>query len=382
MHVTMSGVPDRAKSFAGIGLMRKVIRSSYGASWAATGMRLAAGVVAGALLATVSQAAVFTLPSNGGSLIGQDQQIASQTSDTLLDLARKYSVGYWEIQEANPKVDMWLPGQGTSLTIPGRFIVPPVEHKGIIINLPQHRLFYFPKPRRHDQPIVITYPASPGEGDFPTPVGVTRIIRKVPHPVWIPTAHILKAHALAGDPIPKVWPAGPDNPMGEWALETTLSHGEIYIHGTNNPMAIGMSVTHGCVRLYPEDIAALYPVVKVGTPVTVVNEPVLASLQDGELYLEVHPPTNSDHVPAAPDFDRISQIVDAAIGQNTVAIDWDKVRQVAAQANGIPQLIGIQADYVPPGAAPGTPAAPQQQATQEATLSAPRHSKSESAGAT
>lgn len=374
----MAGVPDRAKRFAGIGLMRKLIRTGGGSSWAATGMLLAAGALAGTVLAARSDAAVFTLPPNGGSLIGQDQQIQSQSSDTLLDLARKYSVGYWEIQEANPKVDMWLPGQGTNLTIPGRFIVPPVEHKGIIINLPQHRLFYFPKPRRHDQPIVITYPASPGEGDFPTPVGVTRIIRKVPHPVWIPTAHILKAHALAGDPIPKIWPAGPDNPMGEWALETSLSHGEIYIHGTNNPMAIGMSVTHGCVRLYPEDIAALYPVVKVGTPVTVVNEPVLASLQDGELYLEVHPPTNSNHVAVAPDFDKISQIIDAAIGQSVVAIDWDKVRQVATQANGIPQLIGIQADYAPLA----NPAGTATQATQETTLSAPHHSKSESAGAT
>jgi len=102
---------------------------------------------------------------------------------------------------------------------------------------------------------------------------------------------------------------------------------------------------------------------------------VLASLQDGELYLEVHPPSNSNHVAAAPDFDRISQIIDAAIGQTVVAIDWDKVRQVATQANGIPQLIGIQADYAPP-------AAPATQATQETTLSAPRHSKSESAGAT
>ncbi|HEX3843917.1 MAG TPA: L,D-transpeptidase family protein [Steroidobacteraceae bacterium] len=357
--------------------MMRLIRRGYGSSLAATGILLAAGVL-GSLLAPRSQAAVFTLPPNEGSLIGQDQQIQTQKSDTLLDLARKYSVGYWEIQEANPKVDMWLPGQGTDLTIPGRFIVPPVEHKGIIINLPQHRIFYFPKPRRHDQPIVITYPASPGEGDFPTPVGVTRIIRKVPHPVWIPTAHILKAHALAGDPIPKVWPAGPDNPMGEWALETTLSHGEIYIHGTNNPMAIGMSVTHGCVRLYPEDIAALYPVVRVGTPVTVVNEPVLASLQDGELYLEVHPPTNSNHVAAAPDFDKISQIIDATIGQSVVAIDWDKVRQVAGQANGIPQLIGVQAGYAPPG----TPAGPQTQTTQQATLSAPRHSANGSDGAT
>ena len=365
--------------------MRRLTRKSHGSSWAVTGTLLVAGVLS-SLLATRSEAAVFTLPPNGGSLIGQDQQIQAQTTDTLLDLARKYSVGYWEIQEANPKVDMWLPGQGTNITIPGRFIVPPVEHKGIVVNLPQHRLFYFPKARRHEQPIVITYPVSPGEGEFPTPVGVTRIIRKVPHPVWIPTAHILKAHALAGDPIPKIWPAGPDNPMGEWALETTLSRGEIYIHGTNNPMAIGMSVTHGCVRLYPEDIAALFPIVHVGTPVTIVNEPVLASLQDGELYLEIHPPTTSNHVPAPPDYDQISKIIDAAIGKNAVAIDWDKVRQVATQANGIPQLIGIQADYSPPGNQPGAPQAqpgnPQTQPAQETTLSAPHHSASESAGAT
>jgi L,D-transpeptidase ErfK/SrfK len=369
MHVTMVVAPDWAKRFAG--MIRRLNRKGYGSSWAAAGILLAAGVM-GSLLTSRSQAAVFTLPPNGGSLIGQDQQIQSQKSDTLLDLARKYSVGYWEIQEANPKVDMWLPGQGTNITIPGRFIVPSVPHRGIVVNLPQHRLFYFPKPRRHDQPIVITYPVSPGEGDFPTPVGATRIIRKVPHPVWIPTAHILKAHALAGDPIPKIWPAGPDNPMGEWALETTLSHGEIYIHGTNNPMAIGMSVTHGCVRLYPEDIAALYPVVRVGTLVNIVDQPVLASLQDGELYLEVHPPTTSDHKPVPPDYDKISQIIDAAIGKNIVAIDWDKVRQVATQANGIPQLVGIQADYNPDGT----------QTTQQTTLSAPRHSANESAGAT
>ena len=358
-------------------LIRKLIRPSHGPSRVAAAVLLAAGVV----LAMSSRAAVFTLPPDGSSLIGQDQAIQTQASDTLLDLARKFSVGYFEIQEANPKVDMWLPGQGTNLTIPGRFIVPPVDHKGIVINLPQHRMFYFPKGGRHDQPIVITYPVSPGEGDFPTPVGVTRIIRKVPHPVWIPTAHILKAHQEAGDPIPKIWKAGPDNPMGEWALETTLSRGEIYIHGTNNPMAIGMSVTHGCVRLYPEDIAALYPIVRVGTPVTIVNEPVLASLADGDLYLEVHPPTNSQ-APAAPDFDQISQIIDTAIGKNVVAIDWDKVRQVAAQANGIPQLIGVEAYYGPPGAAPGKPAGTQTTPTQETTLSGPHHSTSGSAGAT
>ncbi|HWF99237.1 MAG TPA: L,D-transpeptidase family protein [Steroidobacteraceae bacterium] len=361
--------------------MRTRIRRSCRSSWMVTGLLLAAGVV-GSLLGARSQAAVFPLPPDGGSLIGQDQQIQSQAADTLLDIARKYSVGYWEIQEANPKVDLWLPGQGTQITIPGRFIVPPVAHRGIVVNLPQHRLFYFPPRRRHEQPVVITYPVSPGEGGWATPVGTTRIIRKVPHPVWIPTPAILKAHAEAGDPIPRIYPAGPDNPMGEWALETTLSHGEIYIHGTNNPMAIGMAVTHGCVRLYPEDIAALFPVVRVGTPVNIVNEPVLASLEDGQLYLEVHPPTDSDHKPVPPDYAQISQIIDAAIGSHQVAIDWDKVRQVATQSNGIPELVGVEAFYNPPGGPPDTPAGPQSTPSQETTLTAPRHSTSGSAGAT
>lgn len=381
----MNGLAGLAKRFAGIGLMRTRMRRSCGSIGAVTGILLAAGTV-GSLLPARSQAAVFTLPPDGSSLIGQDQQIQSQASDTLLDIARRYSVGFWEIQEANPKVDMWLPGQGSQITIPGRFIVPPVPHHGIVVNLPQHRLFYFPPPKRHEQPIVITYPVSPGEGNFPTPVGLTRIIRKVPHPVWIPTKHILEAHAAAGDPIPRIWPAGPDNPMGEWALETTLSRGEIYIHGTNNPEAIGMAVTHGCVRLYPEDIAALFPVVRVGTPVNIVNQPVLASLQDGQLYLEVHPPTSSDHKPVPPDYDKISQIIDAAIGNNQVAIDWDAVRQVATESNGIPQLIGVQAFYQPPGTPPGgssgTPAGSQTLPSQETTLSGPHHSKSGAAGAT
>jgi L,D-transpeptidase ErfK/SrfK len=149
--------------------------------------------------------------------------------------------------------------------------------------------------------------------------------------------------------------------MGEWALETSLSHGEIYIHGTNNPMAIGMAVTHGCVRLYPEDIAALFPVVPVGTPVNIVNDPVLATLQDGKLYLEVHPPTDSDHTPVKPDYTQISGIIDQAIGKNVVAIDWNKVREVATVSNGIPEMVGVQADYHPPGESPAS--APTQETT-------------------
>ena len=305
---------------------------------------LAAGVLVVAALSAARpvQAAVYTLPAQG-ALIGRDQRIHSKSSDTLLAIARKYSVGYWEIQAANPHVDMWLPGQGTPVVIPGRYIIPPVAHEGIVVNLPAHRLFYFPRRSGHERPVVITYPVSPGEKGWDTPTGVTRIVRKVPHPVWIPTPSILRAHAAAGDPIARVWPAGPNNPMGEWALQTTLSGGEIYIHGTNNPMAIGMAVTHGCVRLYPEDIAALFPVVPVGTKVTIVNDPILATLQDGRLYLSIHPPLHSQDVPAKPNFALISRVIHRALGGANVAVDWARVRRMAARANGIPQLIGVQA---------------------------------------
>ncbi len=304
-----------------------------------------------ALGSTASRAAVFTVPKDG-SLIGHDKVVYSKASDTLLGIARKYSVGYWEIQSANPHVHVWLPGQGTRVVIPGRFILPPVPRKGIVINLPAHRLFYFPRAHGHDQPIVITYPAGTGIKGFVTPVGVTRIIRKVPHPVWIPTKHILEYHAKMGDPIPKIYPAGPNNPMGEWALETALSHGEIYIHGTNNPMAIGMSVSHGCVRLYPEDIAALFPVVPVGTPVNVVNDPILATVQDGKLYLAISPPVDSGNVPARPDYGVISKVIDQAIGNAVVAIDWNRVRSIAVHATGMPELIGVEADTAPANASP------------------------------
>ena len=305
---------------------------------------LAAGLlVASALVSAVpARAAVYQLPGHG-ALIGRDRVIHSKAADTLLAIARKYSVGYWEIQAANPHVDMWLPGEGTRVVIPGRYIIPPVAHEGIVVNLAAHRLFYFPRRAGHDRPVVITYPVSPGEKGWDTPTGETRIVRKVPHPVWIPTPSILRAHAKAGDPIPHVWPAGPNNPMGEWALQTTMSGGEIYIHGTNNPMAIGMAVTHGCVRLYPEDIAALFPVVPVGTKVTIVNDPILATLQDGRLYLSIHPPLHSQDKPAKPNFAVISRVIHQALGRAAVAVDWARVRRMAARANGIPQLIGVQA---------------------------------------
>src|SRR5215469_2667978 len=193
--------------------------------------------------------AVYELPADGSSVVGTDERIKSTYNDTLLDIAHRYSLGYEEIIRANPGVDMWLPGEGTDILLPGRRILPSAPHEGIVVNLPEHRLYYYAKPKKHHKAVVITYPVSIGRMDWHSPLGETRVIGKEKHPNWYPPESIRKEHAANGDPLPKVVPAGPDNPLGAFALRLAAGDGEYMIHGTNNPTAVGMSVTHGCIRM-------------------------------------------------------------------------------------------------------------------------------------
>src|SRR5947207_7765602 len=204
-----------------------------------------------ALLATPLHASVYPLPADGSPVVGTDTSMQTVYEDTLPDLAHRYSLGYYEIIRANPGVDVWLPGAGTKLLLPGRRILPAGPRTGLVVNLPEHRLYYYPKPRKGEQPVVITYPVSIGKMDWRTPLGDTRVIAKIKHPAWYPPESIRKEHAANGDPLPKVVGAGPDNPLGDFALRLAAGNGEYMIHGTNNPTAVGMAVTHGCIRMYP-----------------------------------------------------------------------------------------------------------------------------------
>jgi L,D-transpeptidase ErfK/SrfK len=170
------------------------------------------------------------------------------------------------------------------------------------------------------------------------------VIAKIKHPNWYPPESIRKEHAANGDPIPKVVPAGPDNPLGDFALRLAAGHGEYMIHGTNNPTAVGMAVTHGCIRMYPEDVAALFALIPVGTKVRLVNEPVKVAWVDGQLYLEAHPPVDAEGQSVEPDLTQLSQLLDKALGKDTAAIHWDLARATLQAANGIPTLVGIAAD--------------------------------------
>src|ERR1700753_3063295 len=177
------------------------------------GISLALGLAAGPAAATV-----YELPENGAAVFGTDEHIKSTYQDTLLDIARRYSLGYEEIIRANPSVDMWLPGEGTDILLPGRRILPPGPRDGIVVNLPEHRLYYFPKVKKGEKPVVITYPVSIGKMDWSTPLGQTQVIQKQKHPAWYPPEGVRKEHLANGDPLPAVVKPGPDNPLGDYAM--------------------------------------------------------------------------------------------------------------------------------------------------------------------
>lgn len=234
----------------------------------------------------------FELPPDNDDVIGELQRVRAHPEDTFTDIARRFNVGYEELVAANPGVDPWMPGAGTEVLIPSQWVLPNVPRKGLVINLAAMRLFYFPEAGKGESRQVITHPVGIGRIEWKTPQGKTRVAAKAEAPSWTPTAAIRAEHEKEGDPLPAVVPPGPDNPMGQYVMR--LGWPEYAIHGTNKPASIGMRGTHGCLRMYPEDIEALYSKVPVNTPVTVINEPYLAGFHDGKVYLQAYPILEDD----------------------------------------------------------------------------------------
>jgi L,D-transpeptidase ErfK/SrfK len=299
------------------------------------------------------------------SVFGADLSIQTAYEDTLYDLARHYSLGSEELIRVNPGVDPWIPGSGKTVLVPGRHILPSGPREGLVINIAEHRLYYYPKPKRHQPQQVITYPVSIGKMDWRTPLGDTRVIAKQKDPWWTPTESVRAEHAKDGDILPARVPPGPDNPLGDRALRLAAGQGTYLIHGTNNPIAVGLAVTHGCIRMYPEDINALFPEVAVGTKVRIVNEPVKVAWVDGELLLEAHPPVDAQGQSHEPDVDRFSELLRAAVGESTVAIHWDYAREVLQRADGVLAVVGLAAELpaepVPEAAPETAPVMPAEQ---------------------
>lgn len=271
-----------------------------------------------------------------GTHVGKMLTHVAKYEDTLVDLARRYDIGFVELRAANPDVDPWMPGAGTKINIPGMHILPAGPREGIVVNLPEMRIYAYIKP---GQP-PFSAPLGIGREGLETPIGTTSIVNKREKPVWRPTARMRKE-----DPsLPEVVPAGPDNPLGDHALY--LGWPEFRIHGTNKPYGVGRRASSGCIRMYPEDIEKLYPMISVGTAVTVVDQPVKVAWIDDRLYVEAHSSLaqankieNEGGLPHYEMTDEDMAAIVRAAGEYAPFVDWNTVRKVIRERPGYPVVV-------------------------------------------
>lgn len=283
-------------------------------------------------------------PALNGDVLGEMSEYYTWTPDTLLDIARGEELGLVNLMSSNPGVDPWLPGKGTHLILPTAHILPDAPRRGVVINVAELRLYLFKSDGE-----VWSFPIGVGREGFSTPLGQTKVVRKKEGPTWYPTAA-----KRAEDPeVPAVVPPGPENPMGEFALY--LGWPTYAVHGTNQPWAVGRRVTRGCIRLYPEDIAWVFEQVPVGTPVTVVDQPIKLGRRNAEIFVEVHPSLKQiDEIEesgrAEPDPlpDQTDKILDYA-GADIARLDWPAINQALAERKGYPIQITKQAAAPPSG---------------------------------
>jgi L,D-transpeptidase ErfK/SrfK len=301
-------------------------------------------------------AEVFELPPEGHDVIGTVSAITARYEDTLVDIARRHGLGYYDLVRANPGVDVWVPGEGTQVVLPTRFVLPPGPREGVVLNLAEYRMYYYPQPEPGEQAVVMTYPISIGRMDWETPLGVTRVIAKAVNPTWYPPQSVRKEHEEQGRPLPSVVPPGPDNPLGAFAMRLGLPG--YLIHGTNRPAGVGMRVTHGCIRMFPEDIEFLFPKIDVKTPVRIVNMPVKIGWFGDELVLESHPVLETVAVPIDDEGEMpeealvtempkspLTQVTEqfiAATAVRAARLNWEDVERHIERSDGIPVSVGTE----------------------------------------
>lgn len=295
--------------------------------------------LAALFVATPGVALELPLPTDGGDVVGQIQVIKAKYEDTFADLGEKYDLGYTELVAANPGVDPWLPGEGTDIVLPTRYVLPAVPREGIVINLAEYRLYYFPK----DKDVLYTYPLGIGREGWSSPVAVTKITAKTPNPAWYPPQSIRDEHAADGDPLPRVVPPGPDNPLGPFKFNLSLP--SYLIHGSNKKFGIGMRVSHGCFRMYNHHVLKLADMVPVGTPVRIINEPYKLGVTGGKLYLEAHAPLEDEPLSLA---DKHAAVVNTLLKHDQVTaslrLDWEMIRDIVAAEDGLPIQIAEPAE--------------------------------------
>jgi L,D-transpeptidase ErfK/SrfK len=276
----------------------------------------------------------FILDSPEQSVIGEPQIVYTSEENTFSDLAREYGLGFDEMVAANPDIDPWLPGAGEPVLLPTQYVLPDVPRRGLVLNIASKRLFYFPEVAEGHPLQVLTYPIGIGRVGWETPLGDTEVVAKARDPVWYVPASVRRENRELGYPAPAVVQPGPDNPLGHRVLKLAMPG--YLIHGTNQPYGVGMRVSHGCVRLYPENIEALYEMVEIGEPVTIINEPYLAGWRNGELYFESHTPLEDDDITPGERMQKIFEQTRNESGAFIEQAEQDQAKAVAGKARGVP----------------------------------------------
>ena len=291
-----------------------------------------------------ASAATFNLPKATDGLIdngmGKPVYVRAKQEESLIDIAVKHLLGQEEIVRANKGVDRWLPGEDTEVRIPSSYLLPDAPRQGIVINLPEYRLYYYPPGKGK----VISYSVGIGRVDWKTPLGVTKVVGKVKNPTWTPPPSIKAEHLAKGDPLPDVWPAGADNPLGLFAFRLGIPG--YLLHSTNKPQGVGMQVSHGCMRLYPKDIEQMFPIVGVGTQVNIINQPVKIGWSNGQLYVESHPNLEGEETSYQQRLDIALNLIEKASVSRPVSVNGEALRTALEESNGLPTVIS-NADFVP-----------------------------------
>lgn len=278
----------------------------------------------------------FLLPEEG-NMVGQVYTVTATAEDTLLDIARAHNVGYEEIRMANPDTSLWVPGEGTEVTIPGQYILPDEARSGIVINVAELRLYYYPEVAEGETPRVETYPIGIGRDAYNTPLGITETTMRLENPAWYPPESIRREAAERGDPAPAVVPPGADNPLGQYAI--LLDIPGYLIHGTNQPDGIGMRASRGCIRMHPEDIESVFWRVPVGTQVNIIDSPIKVGWGEGnESYIQAFTATDGQAF-GMETLLNVVGLIEQHDGGNAPSVNYEQVSEILERANG--QIVPI-----------------------------------------
>ncbi len=290
---------------------------------------------------TVSYADTYSLQSAsfmGPPIIGNDYQVEIAKGDTMAQIARQNGMGLQEILDANPGIKPRRMMVGDVLSLPKSHILPDTERGGIVVNLPEMRMYYYPDSQSGHE--VMTFPVTIGQDDWPTPQKRTTITQKVENPTWRPTKRIRLEAEGKGIDLPEVVPAGPKNPLGRHKMR--LGQSSILIHGTNKPSSIGLRASHGCLRMYPEDVEKLFNMVPMGIDVQLINQPIKVTEYNGRTWVEVHKPLGND-----PWSDK--QMLDYAVQHFSAfghEVDIELLKELIATKSGIPTIVPENQIYV------------------------------------